>query len=127
MVKRMVSLLATLILAGVGLLGITASPAQANTLTCGSTNICFADSGTSADYSYPANYPRNTCIDVSTGPAINLYENNTQYIWFIFKTSACSGSHAEILGGWDGGILGTFGSDWDQGALHGVFRTSTVG
>lgn len=126
MKNKLLALLAVLAVA-LGGVTITATPALATTLTCSGTAICFADSGSTPDYNYAASYPRNTCINVSTGPNIELYQNDTQYIWFIFKTSACSGSHEEIHGGWDGGILGTFGSTWTGGALHGVYRTSTVG
>jgi hypothetical protein len=125
MIRKVVSLMAAALVGAVVTLGAPTAPAHAAITGCG-TNMCFADTVSSADYSYPPNYPRNTCINVSSGPNIEVYDNGTQYVWFIFKTSACSGSHETIYGGWDGGILGTFGSTWDEGALHGVMRTSTV-
>lgn len=123
--SKITALFVALLMGTGGAIAIGASPAAAQVIGCGS-EMCFGNGSAGRLSSYPSNYPRNLCINVSS-QTIETYENNTQYVWFGFHTSNCSGSHIEFHAGLDGGMLGSFGSTWDAGQMHGVFRTSTVG
>ncbi len=77
---------------------------------------------------YPAE-PRNKCLKVessATAAANSLY-NRTNYVWRVFRTKTCGGSHQAIPGyTYMSHMYLYFPPDWHN-TIVAVSRTSTIG
>lgn len=84
--------------------------------------ICFFDNGS---HLYlianreVVDAPRNTCFCCINGTGF-VY-NNTNYRWFLFRTSNCTGSHMEVA---PHGIFNGVGIGWED--MHSYYRTSST-
>jgi hypothetical protein len=103
------------------------TPAQAALANCPVANIqafClyqrtdYSSSGV-VEYVY-SNVERNTCLPVHQ--LHNAVWNATGTRWYLFRTTTCNGSHAEIPPGWSGVLPSGYGN----GATHAVMRTSSI-
>jgi hypothetical protein len=124
--RRLMAVLATgLVSAGAGAFAAT-TPAQAALGDCplfGAKGFCLYET---TSYSGLAEFdagdlPRNTCIPT----VFNVYNsvwNATGTRWFLFRTTRCDGSHAEIAPG----FAGRLPSGYDGGRTVAIMRTSTT-
>jgi len=105
------------------------SPAMANLSHCYTNSICAYQTFSSFPVGTnpgqvverdAADTPRNTCFTgFGTRQTITVV-NNSQYRWYLFRTTTCSGSHIEV---------GPFDeihtpAGWDL--IHGWYRTSSL-
>jgi hypothetical protein len=121
--KLIAGLAACLLSTGAGAF-VAATPAQAALGNCpnwSSKGFCLYDgyiSG-SSDF-YPGNSDRNTCFPNFLGLAYNSVWNATPTRWYLFHTTTCLGSHAEIAPDYAGALP----AGYDNGSTHAVMRTS---
>jgi hypothetical protein len=125
--RRLIAGLATCLLSmGAGAL-VAAPPAQAAVGPCPLLNAKFFCLYRSAvgfhDFSegLSGNYDRNICIELSAFDANSVW-NATGTRWFLFHTTTCNGSHAEIAPSYTGHLP----AGYDNGSTHAVMRTSTT-
>jgi peptidase inhibitor family I36 len=125
--RRLVAGLATCLLSiGAGALAAT-TPAQAALGNCpilGFKAFCLYSD---VAYQSPVTYvwgdtARNTCISVADDGVTNSVWNATGTRWYLFHTTTCNGSHAEIAPN----SAGRLPAGYDKGSTHGVMRTSTT-
>lgn len=125
--RRLVAGLATGLLSIGGGAFAAATSVQAATKNCPINDyqaFCLYHDAGSTD---PATYawgdtPRNTCISVVDDGVTNSVWNATGTRWYLFHTTTCNGSHAEIAPH-SGGRLP---SGYDRGLTHAIMRTSTT-
>jgi hypothetical protein len=70
---------------------------------------------------YSGAWPRNTCTALLNFDD-NFVWNATGTRWFLFHTTTCNGSHAEIAPNFTGPLP----SGYDRGQTHAIMRTSTT-
>lgn len=63
--------------------------------------------------------PRNTCIGVQTGDDASFF-NDTRFVWWLFNTFTCGGSHRTAY-------PHTAAQIFPTGSVHAVMRTSALG
>jgi hypothetical protein len=109
--KRILATLAVM----VGLVAISASPAAAVS-TCSSSGICFYASPTAlpiAGYNYQT--PALVCQPVPDNQTTYI-DNNTQYRWYVWTGTNCTGTRGPIYPHSEGSMTGAFyrtiGSTW---------------
>ncbi|MEU4475108.1 hypothetical protein [Micromonospora sp. NPDC023888] len=119
--RRLMAGLSTFLLSiGAGAL-VATTPAQAAPAECyDSPQFCLRDVWNSAsEPPYAGNTPRNTCIKLQTFDDDFVY-NLTSTRWYVFHTTTCDGSHAEIPPGY----VGLLPLGYDFGQTHAIMRTS---
>lgn len=118
------------VLAAAGIMVWSPAPAQAATPNCYAHSICAWNSNPPPELGSlvapnrdVADAPRNTCFaDMNGyGPYIEVISNNSNYVWYIFNTSNCTGAHWVISANATEYIPNTFNH------AHGWYRTSTTG
>jgi hypothetical protein len=126
--RRLIAGLATSLLAlGAGAF-VATTPAEAALGYCPNflnqiRNFCLyrGEDALSPSEDIPGNFPRNTCAQLYNFDD-NFVWNATGTRWFLFRTTTCNGSHAEI----PPNFTGPLPSGFDQGQTHAVMRTSTT-
>jgi hypothetical protein len=131
-IRRLMVTLAVIVAA----LGIGAAPAHAVPLSyyCPASTICVFDDVFGHEFSQPptpinrdvGDAPRNTCYgtaDFMGGYPNNamLVVNNSNFYWYAFRTSGCTGSHLAVP------PYSKFNPSEDWNEWHAWFRTSTTG
>lgn len=125
--RKLIAGLATCLLSiGAGAF-VATTPAQAALGDCpiyGFKAFCMYSDGS---YAHEAVYvwgdtPRNTCLDVTLWGVTNSVWNATGTRWYLFHTTTCNGSHAEIAPN----SAGHLPSGYDNGSTHAVMRTSAT-
>lgn len=127
--RRGVSLLCAVALGVAGLVGFTAAPAAA-ALNCepnGATHLLCLYRSWDYTLNQPAVWsegffdsnPRNTCLGVATGDDASFF-NDTRFVWFLFNTFTCNGSHRTAY-------PHTAAQIFPTGSVHAVIRTALLG
>ena len=104
-----------------------ATPAQANVNYCYTNSICAYPSVTTWPAGSPwvinrdaADTPRNTCFADFGTTLTYAVINNSKYRWYLFRTTACDGSHIEV------GPFDEIQTPSGWSAIHGWYRTSSL-
>jgi hypothetical protein len=127
--KRVVSLLCAVALAVAGLVGFTATAAQA-AMDCepnGSIHLFCLYRSWDYTLNQPAIWsegyfdrnPRNTCIQLQTFDDASFF-NDTVVVWWMFNTTTCNGSHTTAY-------PHTAAQIFPTGGKHAVMRTALLG
>lgn len=115
------------IVVGVLAAGIAATPAEASVSQCYVSSICFYNNTPTWQAGSPyvpnrdvADAPRNTCFaDLGTYQSVSII-NNSQYRWYLFRTTTCGGSHIEVA------PYSQIYPDITWWSIHGYYRTSST-